>query len=97
MKYYCLEGTFVDGHPMGETLQKEIDAHLAYLEIGFKNGSILFSGPKVGTSGGVVVVKCDDIQKFCSDDPLTKAGIHEYRVSEFSLHDCQNHVRHWFE
>ena len=97
VNYYALEGTFRGGHPTGAELQKEIDAHLAYLQLGFDDGTILLSGPKAGTSGGIIIVKCNDIQKFCNDDPLVQAGIQEYRVTEFALHDCQDYLKKWFD
>ncbi len=97
MKYYVLEGTFVKNPTDKNELQKAIDEHLEYLKIGFNDGSILVSGPKIGTGGGIIVVKCEDINKFCSDDPLVKAGIQEYRISEFKLYDCQNYLKDWFE
>lgn len=97
MKYYVLEGTFSKDLPEKNELQKAIDAHLEYLKTGFDDGSILVSGPKAGTGGGIIVVKCDDIEKFCADDPLVKAGVQEYRITEFKLHDCQDYLRVWFE
>ncbi|AFA49491.1 hypothetical protein Awo_c27380 [Acetobacterium woodii DSM 1030] len=97
MKYYVLEGTFVKNLPDKSELQKAIDEHLEYLKKGFNDGSILVSGPKIETGGGIIVVKCEDINKFCSDDPLVKAGIQEYRISEFKLHDCQSYLKDWFE
>lgn len=97
MKYYFLEGTFVDSPPIGEEFQKAISDHLEYLKIGFDDGSVLLSGPKVGAGGGVIVVKCDDIQKFCGDDPLVKAGIQQYRITEFTLHDCPDYLKQWFD
>jgi uncharacterized protein YciI len=96
MKYYVLEGTFSEKLPDQTTLQKAIDAHLAYLDYGFDDGSILVSGPKVGAGGGVIVVKCDDIQKFCNEDPLVQAGIQKYRIIEFELHRCQESIKTWF-
>lgn len=96
MKYYMLEGSFAKELPEQGVLQKAIQDHLAYLQIGFDDGSILVSGPKAGAGGGIIVVKCEDIEKFCQDDPLVKAGIQEYRVTEFKLHNCQDYVRSWF-
>ena len=96
MKYYVLEGTFVKNLPDENVLQKAIDAHLEYLKFGFDDGSILVSGPKAGTGGGIIVVKCDDIEKFCKDDPLVQAGIQAYRVTEFTLHNCQDYLKTWF-
>ena len=97
MRYYMLEGSFVEKLPEQRELQKAIDAHLEYLHIGFNDGSILVSGPKVGAGGGIIVVKCDDIKKFCNDDPLVKAGIQKYRITEFELHNCQDYLRNWFQ
>ena len=53
LKYFVLEGTFVKELPKQSELQKAIDAHLAYLKIGFHDGSVLVSGPKAGTGGGI--------------------------------------------
>ena len=96
MKYYVLEGTFAENLPEKDELKKAIDAHLAYLESGFGNGSILVSGPKTGIGGGIIVVKCDDIEKFCRDDPLVREGIQKYRVTEFKLYNCQDYLKPWF-
>lgn len=96
MKYYMLEGSFVKNLPEQNELQKALNAHLEYLKIGFNDGSILLSGPKAEAGGGVIVVKCEDIQKFCDNDPLVKAGIQEYRITEFKLHDCQDYLKCWF-
>ncbi len=48
MKYYMLEGSFAKELPEQGVLQKAIQDHLAYLQIGFDDGSILVSGPKAG-------------------------------------------------
>ena len=97
MKYYMLEGSFVEELPEQSKLKKAIDAHLEYLQIGFNDGSILVSGPKVGAGGCIIVVKCDDIEKFCNDDPLVEAGIQKYRIIEFKLHNCQDYLKSWFK
>ncbi|WP_411678249.1 YciI family protein [Caproicibacter sp.] len=97
MKYYVLEGTFSKNLPEKAELQKAIDAHLEYLKFGFDDGSILVSGPKTGTGGGIIVVKCDDIKKFCENDPLVQAGIQEYRITEFDLYHCQSYLKIWFD
>jgi len=55
------------------------------------------SGPKVGAGGGVIVVKCDDIDRFCSDDPLAVAGVQQYRITEFELYRCQDEIAGWFQ
>ncbi|MDL2236227.1 YciI family protein [Christensenellaceae bacterium OttesenSCG-928-K19] len=97
MKFYVLEGSFVENHPTGEAFKKALDAHHEYMDVGLKDGSVLISGPKVGAKGGVIVVKTDDIVGFCNNDPFVKEGVQEYRVSEFSMFDCQDFVEGWFK
>lgn len=96
MKYYVLEGSFSSNLPPENELQKAIEAHLDYLKIGFSDGTILISGPKVGAGGGIIIVKSNDINKFCNDDPLVIAGVQEYRITEFKLHNCQDYLKAWF-
>jgi len=91
-----LEGSFSEKLPNQSELKKAIDAHLEYLQMGFNDGSILFLGPKAEAGGGIIVVKSNDIQKFCDDDPLVKAGIQKYTIIEFKLHDCQSYLKSWF-
>ena len=97
MKYYVLIGTFVENSTTGDEMKQAIDAHLKYLQSYFENGSILMSGPKASGGGGIILVKTDDIQKFCNDDPLVKIGIQQYQIVEFHLHDCQEQIKQWFE
>jgi len=97
MKYYVLEGTFAKDLPEKSELKKAIDAHLEYLKSGFADGSILVSGPKIGTGGGIIIVKSVDIGKFCNNDPLVQAGIQKYQITEFELHNCQNFLKIWFK
>ena len=70
--YYTLEGSFIDNLPEQKILEKAVKEHLEYLDIGFKDGSVLVSGPKIGAGGGIIIVMCNDIEKFCNDDPLVK-------------------------
>ena len=95
LKYYVLEGTFVENLPEQSVLKKAIDDH--YLDDGFKDGLVLVSGPKIEVGGGIIIVKCEDINKFCDEDPLVKAGIQQYRMTEFKLHKCQEYLDMWFK
>ena len=97
IKYYTLEGSFVKNLPEQAELEKAITAHLQYLDKGFKDGSVLFSGPKISVGGGIIIVKCVDIDSFCNYDPLVTAGIQEYRITEFKLHKCQDFLTDWFK
>lgn len=95
-----IEGTFYDPLPVEpEELQKLIKEHLAYLQKGFDEGWILFSGPKAHSGGGVILMKAEsrtEVDDFQERDPFQKAGIQEYDVVEFRFHDGQEGVKAWF-
>ena len=95
IKYYVLVGTFVENHPTGDSLQKVMTEHLAYLKIGFDNDSVLLAGPLTDGIGGMAIVKSEDIQKFCNDDPIVKQGIQQYRVFEFFANDYLDCLKQW--
>ena len=99
MSYYLINCTFADGHVTGPQLQAAIDEHLNYLESGFISGQIIFSGPKVGTEGGLILIKGDreTIQSFCDNDPLVKAGIQLCQIIEFNLYKSQKYLEDWFK
>ncbi len=99
MKYYVLEGSFAEVLPNASELKTAIDEHLKYLQKGFRSGVILLSGPKEGAGGGVIVLKCndsDEVEQFCSNDPLVQAGVQEYHVIEFTPYDYQQELKSWF-
>ena len=100
MKYFVIEGSFKDPVPADDaTLQKGIEDHLKYLQKGFDNGSILFSGPKAGTGGGGIVMKAqtqDEVEAYLAADPLKRSGIQDYRIIAFHLHRCQPALDKWF-
>lgn len=76
MKTYILEGRFLENRPTGQAFQTCLAAHHQYLAKGFADGTILLSGPVTNDkgSGGVIVVKSDDIEAFCQRDPFVQAG-----------------------
>lgn len=96
MDYYLLEGSATSYEPTPKQMQAAIQAHLAYLKAGFEDGTILMSGP-LEHGGGIILVKSEDIDRFCREDPVVKLGIHQYRIMKFNPHDCQPFVRQWFQ
>ncbi|GET22632.1 YciI family protein [Prolixibacter denitrificans] len=100
MLYFMIEGTFYDPLPVEpDELQKLIKGHLTYLQKGFNEGWILFSGPKAHSGGGVILMKAEsrkEVDDFLEEDPFQKAGIQEYHVVEFRFHDGQEGVKSWF-
>ena len=101
MKYYVVEGTFINDMPVSnDELQKAIEKHIAFLQKGFDDGTILVSGPKVGVGGGIIMMKArslEEVKTYLSEDPLDILGIQEYRIIEFKLHDCQPFLKEWFD
>jgi uncharacterized protein YciI len=100
MLYFMIEGTFYDPLPVEpDELQKLIKEHLAYLQKGFEEGWILFSGPKAHSGGGIILMKAEsrkEADNFLERDPFQKAGIQEYHMVEFRFHDGQEEVKSWF-
>jgi DNA-binding transcriptional ArsR family regulator/uncharacterized protein YciI len=100
MKYFMIESTFHDPVPVSEDqLQLLIKEHQRYLARGFAEGWILVSGPKTFSDGGVILMKADspqEIEAYFNEDPMKVAGVQDYKVVEFNLHDCQPMVKDWF-
>lgn len=100
MLYFMIEGTFYDPLPVEpDELQKLIKEHLAYLQKGFDEGWILFSGPKAYSGGGIILMKAEsgkEVDDFLENDPFKQNGISEYRIVEFRFHDGQEGVKSWF-
>lgn len=100
MKYFIVEGSFANDHPTGAVLEAGIKSHIEYIQTFFDSGMVLFSGPKIGSGGGFIIMRCSDakeIRNFCDNDPLFRSGIQTYRVTEFVLHECQDPLEYWFE
>lgn len=101
MKYFAIEGTFKDPIPVDKTtLDEAIKNHLEYLQKGFDEGFILVSGPKAHSGGGIIIMRAstsEEAEKYISMDPLKLAGIQEYNILEFKLHDCQPALKEWFK
>jgi len=100
MLYFMIEGTFYDPVPVKpEKLEMLIKEHVAYLQRGYDEGWMLFSGPKAHSGGGIILMKADSaetIDEFLENDPFKKNGILEYHVVEFRFHDGQPEVKSWF-
>ena len=95
MKYYMLEGTFVDGHPTAHDLQTVLAEHAAYLTNEVNRSNILVAGPKADRSGGIIIVRSDDIGDFCTHDPLVRQGAQRYRITEFSINEYLEVLGKW--
>ena len=82
MKYYIIHITYV-------VPQNEVDLvrpeHREYLKIFYDNGTLLFSGPRVPPSGGILAARAETdeaIRAMIADDPFSKKGIATYEIVE---------------
>ena len=101
MKYFSIDATFTGNTSVSEDVFKKASAdHLDYLQKGFDEGFILFSGPKTNKEGGTFVIKGESLQEienYIAGDPLKIFDIQSYKITEFKLHDCQTIVKEWFD
>ena len=58
MKYFMIEGTLTDADKINDDIMKE---HMAYTQKAMDSGLILMSGLKSDMSGGLFIMKAEDI------------------------------------
>ncbi|MGW0738102.1 YciI family protein [Streptomyces sp. NPDC002851] len=67
-------------------VDEQMQAHVAWLDQHYADGTFLASGRKNPRDGGVILAVGDDraaIEKIVAADPFVLAGVCEYRVTEF--------------
>lgn len=72
--------------------------HREFLEKGYSEGIVLFSGPQVPRNGGLIVAKgksADEMKKFFSKDPYQKEKAAEYQFIEFEPVHYQKFMEEW--
>ena len=75
------EGTFVKDD---EQCAKKRLMPMEYLKFGFDDGSILVFGTKAGRGGGIIVVKTNDIEKLCQNDPLVQQAFRRIELQSLN-------------
>lgn len=69
-----------------ERVDAALDRHRAYLQVQFKNGVFIASGPKVPRSGGVILaarIEREWLDAILAADPFVIEGLATYTVTEF--------------
>lgn len=69
-----------------EQLDQYVSAHRAHLQVGYDQGSLLISGPKVPRTGAVLIGKAnslEELQQFFQQDPYQINHLAEYSFAEF--------------
>lgn len=99
MKYYLLNGRENENAPQGIDFQETLDAHHAYTDKYFADGTILLGGPKAAGCG-FMIVKAEteeEVREFVANDPFVKSGMQDYDIIEFFMFGCQEPVKEWFK
>jgi len=72
--------------------------HREFLEKGYTEGIVLFSGPQVPRTGGLIAARgntAEDVKKFFNDDPYQTEKAAEYRFIEFEPVHYQKFMEEW--
>ncbi|MCX4717059.1 YciI family protein [Streptomyces virginiae] len=69
-----------------ESVEEQMDAHIAWLDGYYAAGVFLASGRKVPRDGGVILaggVSRAEIERIAAEDPFAVAGVCAYTITEF--------------
>jgi len=72
--------------------------HRAFLAGGYQQGMLLFSGPKVPRTGGIIVARAataDAVTAFFANDPYQLHGVATYQFIEFNPVLNQEFLTDW--
>lgn len=67
-------------------MESFITAHRSYLDIGYRNGFLIASGPKNPKVGGFILGKFssyEDAEAFVIEDPYVVNNVVDYEITEF--------------
>lgn len=95
MKHFVVE--IIYKAPL-EKINEVRDRHRAFLDVGYKRGMILMSGPQVPRIGGVIIGRAESMEDFASllaDDPYQVEGVAEYKFMEFTPVHFQEIIKEW--
>lgn len=95
MRYFIVEIIYKAPREHIEAVRPQ---HREFLQIGYKSGNLLVSGPKSSGEGGIVVAKDDSeekIRSFFENDPYFLKGIADYRFIEFKPLSRQDLLNGW--
>lgn len=82
MKYYIIHITYVVPQSEVDLIRPE---HRGYLSTYYEKGIMLFSGPRIPPTGGILVAKAENdeiIREMVANDPFNIKGIASYDIIE---------------
>jgi uncharacterized protein YciI len=72
--------------------------HREFLENGYRDGMVLFSGPRVPRTGGLIAARgktSGEVRNFFSNDPYLKENAARYEFIEFEPVHYQEFLNDW--
>lgn len=72
--------------------------HREFLETGYREGNVLFSGPQVPRTGGLIAARgetTEEVITFFSNDPYQKEKAARYEFIEFEPVHYQDFLNDW--
>jgi uncharacterized protein YciI len=95
MKHFIVDIQYlIPAEQLGATTTE----HRAFLQTGYQQGLLLFSGPKVPKTGGIIVARAEsaaDLVEFFRKDPYQKKGVAAYQFVEFDPVIKQEFLKDW--
>ena len=95
MKHFVIEINYtVPTDQMAEVTAQ----HRNFLQNGYKEGILLFSGPKIPKTGGVIIARAENAEallEFFHNDPFQRKGVANYRYIEFDPVFRQKFLEDW--
>lgn len=95
IQHYIIELTYTVPF---EQLADTLPAHRTFLSEGYERGMVLYSGPQVPRTGGVIIARAsslDDLQRYMADDPFQIEGLATYRYISFDAVRYQPFMQQW--
>ena len=95
MRHFIIDFHYtVPAEQLGETTAE----HRAFLQAGYQQGLLLFSGLKVPGNGGMIVARAEsteELAEFFKNDPYQKKGMATYEYIEFDPVSNQGFLEEW--
>ncbi len=95
MKHFVIEINYLV--PTDQLLEVTVE-HRAFLQTGYQDGILLYSGPKVPRTGGMIVARAETAEAlidFFHNDPYQRKGVANYRFIEFEPVFKQKFMEDW--
>ena len=95
MKHFVIEIKYtVPFEELGEV----IPMHREFLNVGYKNGWLLMSGPQNPKTGGIVIARAENeniLLEYFKKDPYAVHNVAEHKFTEFNPLMHQEFLKDW--